>query len=165
MIGLACSRREIYHFCLVLLCIRGQIPSTSHRGGLYLEGRCNRVFCITIFGGAYIWGGGGYFRNFTVYQIRHSVSSDIHTIKKWIEKNNEAQLSLMSLTLICLEIGCNTGSAVFIEPPKWTKLLFRKFQCKRLQSFMVISTRHSHMTQKFFSLFCKLNCYSSEFEK
>ena len=28
-IGLACSRKEIYHFCFVLLCIRGQIPSTS----------------------------------------------------------------------------------------------------------------------------------------
>ena len=28
-IRLACSGKEIYHFCFVLLCIRGQIPSTS----------------------------------------------------------------------------------------------------------------------------------------
>ena len=26
-IRLACSGKEIYHFCFVLLCIRGQIPS------------------------------------------------------------------------------------------------------------------------------------------
>ena len=32
-IGLACSGKEIYHLCFVLLCIRGQIPSTSPRGG------------------------------------------------------------------------------------------------------------------------------------
>ena len=39
-IGLACCGKEkIYHFCFVLLCIRGQIPSTSPQGGLYLEGR------------------------------------------------------------------------------------------------------------------------------
>ena len=35
---LACSGKEIYHFCFVLLCIRGQIPSTSPPGGLYSEG-------------------------------------------------------------------------------------------------------------------------------
>ena len=38
LIGLACSGKEIYHFCFVLLCIRGQIPSTSSPGGLYSEG-------------------------------------------------------------------------------------------------------------------------------
>ena len=32
-IGLVCSGKEIYHFCFVLLCIRGQIPSTSPPGG------------------------------------------------------------------------------------------------------------------------------------
>ena len=54
-IGLACSGKEIYHFCLVLLCIRQQIPSTSPPGGLYSEGRFNlRVFW---FWGAYIWRG------------------------------------------------------------------------------------------------------------
>ena len=46
LIGLASSRKEICNFCIVLLCIRGQIPITNPPGGL-------------IFGGAY-------FRNFTV---------------------------------------------------------------------------------------------------
>ena len=35
---LACSGKEIYYFCVVLLCNRGQIPSTSPPGGLYSEG-------------------------------------------------------------------------------------------------------------------------------
>ena len=39
---LARSGKEIFHFCFVLLCIRGQIPSTSAPGGLYSEGRFNR---------------------------------------------------------------------------------------------------------------------------
>ena len=43
-IGLAFSGKEIYHFCFVLLCIRGQIPSTSPPGGLYSEGRFNGGF-------------------------------------------------------------------------------------------------------------------------
>ena len=50
-IGLACGEKEIDNFCFVLLCIRGQIPSTSPPGGLYLEG--------LVHGGAYFW-------NFTV---------------------------------------------------------------------------------------------------
>ena len=47
-IGLACSGKEIYHFCFVLLCIQGQIPSTTPLSrGLYWEGRFNRgFFCI-----------------------------------------------------------------------------------------------------------------------
>ena len=61
-IGLACSGKEIYHFCFVLLCIRGQIPSTSPPGGLYSEGRFNTEFLHydfggLIFGGAYTWRG------------------------------------------------------------------------------------------------------------
>ena len=52
-IGLACSGKEIYHFCFVLLCIRGQIPSTSPPGGLYSEGRFNREFFAFRFWGAY----------------------------------------------------------------------------------------------------------------
>ena len=40
----ACSGKEIYHFCFVLFCIRGQIPSTNPPGGLYLEGRFNGGF-------------------------------------------------------------------------------------------------------------------------
>ena len=53
-VGLACSGKEIYHFCFVLLCIRGQLPSTSHPGGLYLEGRFNGGFFVLRFWGAYI---------------------------------------------------------------------------------------------------------------
>ena len=72
-IGLACSGKEIYHFCFVLLCIRGQILSTSPPGGLYLEGRFNRGFFALQYWGAYIWRGlihgGAYFRNFMVNHI------------------------------------------------------------------------------------------------
>ena len=57
-IGLACSGKEIYHFCFVLLCIRGQIPSTSPPGGLYLEGRFTKGFLCYDFGGLIIiWRG------------------------------------------------------------------------------------------------------------
>ena len=53
----ACSGKEIYHFCFVLLCIRGQIPSTSPPGGLYSEGGFNGGFFALRFWGAYIWRG------------------------------------------------------------------------------------------------------------
>ena len=56
-IGLACSGKEIGHFCFALLCILGQIPSTSSPGGLYSQRRFNGgFFCVTILG-AYIWRG------------------------------------------------------------------------------------------------------------
>ena len=51
------SGKEIYHFCFVLLCIRGQILSTSPPGGLYLEGRFNGGFFALPVWGAYIWRG------------------------------------------------------------------------------------------------------------
>ena len=42
--GLAtCTGKEIYHFCFVLLCTRGKIPSTSPEG-LYSEGHFNGGF-------------------------------------------------------------------------------------------------------------------------
>ena len=56
-IGLDCSWKEINHFCFVLLCIRGQIPSTRLPGGLYSEGRFNGGFFALRFWGAYIWRG------------------------------------------------------------------------------------------------------------
>ena len=72
-IGLVCSGKEIYHFCIcpriqsktkfVLLCIRGQIPSTRPPGSLNSEGRFNGEFFWRydsgglIFGGAYTWRG------------------------------------------------------------------------------------------------------------
>ena len=37
-VGQDCIGEEIYYFCFVLLCIRGQIPSTTLRGGLIFEG-------------------------------------------------------------------------------------------------------------------------------
>ena len=60
--GLACSGKETYHFCFVLLCIRGQIPSTSPPGayirrGDLTEGFLRYEFGGLIFGGAYTWRG------------------------------------------------------------------------------------------------------------
>ena len=54
---LACSGKDIYHFCFVLLCIRGQIPSTSPPEGLYSEGRYDGGFFALRFWGAYKWRG------------------------------------------------------------------------------------------------------------
>ena len=53
-IELACSGKEIYDFCFVLLCIRGQIPSSSPPGDLYSEGRFKGGFFALRFWGAYI---------------------------------------------------------------------------------------------------------------
>ena len=65
-IGLACSGKEIYHFCFVLLCIRGQIPSTIPLGGAYIpRGHLTEGFLLYNFRGLIF--GGAYFRNFTVF--------------------------------------------------------------------------------------------------
>ena len=61
-IGLACSGKEIYHFCFVLLCIRGQIPSTSPPGSYIRRGDLTEGFLRynlggLIFGGACTWRG------------------------------------------------------------------------------------------------------------
>ena len=56
-VGLACSGKEIYHFCFVLLCIWGQIPSTSPPGGLHSEEQFNGGFFGLPFWGAYMWRG------------------------------------------------------------------------------------------------------------
>ena len=61
-IGLAFSGKEIYHFRFVLLCIRGQIPSTSPQGayiwrGDLTEGFLHYDFGGLIFGGTYTWRG------------------------------------------------------------------------------------------------------------
>ena len=78
-IRLACRRKEIYHFCNVLLCIQGQIRSTSSPGAYirrgYLTKGCLRY---DLGGGAHIWRGfyikgghrGAYFRNFKVCWIK-----------------------------------------------------------------------------------------------
>ena len=57
-IKVACSGKEIYHVCFVLLCIRGQIASTSPPGayiwrGDLTEGFLPYDFGGLIFGGAY----------------------------------------------------------------------------------------------------------------
>ena len=59
-IGLACGENEIYHFCFVLLCIRGQIPSRSPPGAYIrrdtiTEGFLRYDFGGLIFGGAHRW--------------------------------------------------------------------------------------------------------------
>ena len=70
-VGLDCSGKEIYHFCFIWLCIRGQILSTSPRGGAYIrrgdltEGFLRYDFEGPIFGGAYTWRS----RNFTVITL------------------------------------------------------------------------------------------------
>ena len=65
---LACSGKEIYHFCFVLLCIRGQIPSTSPPTGAYIwRGDLTEGFLHYDFEGFYLEGlihGGAYFQNF-----------------------------------------------------------------------------------------------------
>ena len=61
--------KEIYHFCFVLLCIRGQIPSTIPGGAYIRRGDLTEGFLRYDFGGLYLEGlihGGAYFRNFTV---------------------------------------------------------------------------------------------------
>ena len=61
-IGLACSGKEIYHFYFVLLCIRGQIPSTGPWGAYIWRGNLMEGFLLYDFGGlvfgrAYTWRG------------------------------------------------------------------------------------------------------------
>ena len=56
-------------FALFYFVFGDNFPSTSPRGGLYLEGRFNGEFFVTGLGGLYLEGlihGGAYFRNFTV---------------------------------------------------------------------------------------------------
>ena len=49
--------RKFTIFALFLLCIRGQIPSTSPPGGLYSEGQFNGgFFALRFLGGLYMEG-------------------------------------------------------------------------------------------------------------
>ena len=50
--GLACSGNEIYHFCFVLLCTRGN-STYKPPGGLYSEGQFNGGFFALRFWRAY----------------------------------------------------------------------------------------------------------------
>ena len=90
-IGLACSEKKIYHFCFVLLCTGGQIPSTSPRGGvgLYSEGRFDGgVFLRYDFGGLIF--GGAYIRNFTVCLVIDHLNSFL-TVKIQHKSNHGKQ--------------------------------------------------------------------------
>jgi len=76
LVGLACSPaglvvKKIYHFCFVLLCIRGQIPSTSPRGAYIRRGDLTEGFLCYFFVG--FIRGVAYFRNFTVCDTQGSV--------------------------------------------------------------------------------------------
>ena len=69
LIGLACSGKEMYHFCFVLLCIREQIPTVQAGGAHIQRGDLTEGFLRSILGGLYLDGlihVGAYFRNFTV---------------------------------------------------------------------------------------------------
>ena len=71
-IGLVCCGKEIYHFFFLLLCIRGQISSTSPPGGLYSDirrGDLTEGF-LRGGGGGLIFGG-AYFGNFTVSTLKN----------------------------------------------------------------------------------------------
>ena len=60
----ACNGKEIYHFSFVLLCTRGQIPSTTPPGEAYIRrGDLTEGFLRYDFAGAH-------FRNFTVFSNR-----------------------------------------------------------------------------------------------
>ena len=58
-------------FALFYFVFEGNFPSTSPRGGLYLEGRFNGGFFALPVWGAYIWK--GLFWNFTVVLILGSI--------------------------------------------------------------------------------------------
>ena len=56
----------LYRYCLVLLCIWGQFPSTSPWGLIFGGAISQTVFCVTSLGGLYLEGlmnGEAYFRN------------------------------------------------------------------------------------------------------
>ena len=53
--GVACSGKEIYHFCLFYFVFEGKFQVQAPPGGLYSEGRFNGGFLAVRFWGAYIW--------------------------------------------------------------------------------------------------------------
>ena len=69
-------------FALFYFVFEGNFPSTSSRGGLYLEERFNGgFFALPLWGGVYLEGlihGGANFRNFTVFYeaVKHRKSEN-----------------------------------------------------------------------------------------
>ena len=85
-IGLACSGKKIYHFCFVLLCIRGQIPITSPRGAYIRRGDLTEGFLRYdsggfIFGGAYTWRGlfSEFYGNSNMHSSAHPILLSLHS--------------------------------------------------------------------------------------
>ena len=75
-IRLACSGKEIYHFCFVLL-FESKFHVQAPRGAYIRRGDLTEDFCVTILRGLYLEGlihGGAYFWNFTIYSISISVT-------------------------------------------------------------------------------------------
>ena len=72
-------------FALFYFVFEGKFPSSSHRGGLHLEGRFNGRFLRYRFGG--LIHGGAYFRNFTVSGLRIEDIEGIKNRKENILKN------------------------------------------------------------------------------
>ena len=66
-VGLACSVNEIYHFCFILLSIRGQIPCTRPRGAYIQRGDLTEGFLHYDVGGLYMEG--LIFGIFTVFHL------------------------------------------------------------------------------------------------
>ena len=81
-------------FALFYFVFEGNFPSTSPRGGLYLEGRFKGGFFALPVWGAYIWRGdlmegfsrywfgglihgGAYFRNFTVFLVSTAIKWEV----------------------------------------------------------------------------------------
>ena len=56
-IGLACSGKEIYRFCFVLLCLEGKFQVQAPRGAYIRRGDLTEGFLRYDFGGADIWRG------------------------------------------------------------------------------------------------------------
>ena len=102
-IGLACSGKEIYHFCFVLLCIRGQISSTSSLGGLYSEGRFNGGFFVLRFWGGLYFGRALYMKGLfsEFYGIHIQI---LHTDLHPVPLQSIFHLVIISLILITFSL-------------------------------------------------------------
>ena len=72
-------RSKFTTFALFYFAFEGNFPSTSPRGGLYLEGRFNGGSFPYEFGG--LISGGAYFRNFTVYVRRSKYCLEFLSLK------------------------------------------------------------------------------------
>ena len=122
-IGLACSGKQIYHFCFVLLRIQGQIPSTSPPGGLYSEGRFNGGFFALRFWGAYLWR--GLYMEGLIFGILRYLLCRTDKFHPWCSALYFLLRSL--LCLACLFVYFNgppSRSLIFFNKQKY--LLFRE---------------------------------------